>query len=328
MAILITGAAGYIGSHAVWTLDELGEHTVALDNLSCGTHEALPPHVPFVEGDVGDEALMRRAMDVYGIDTVMHFAALSDVAESMTNESRYMYHNATASGVLFQAARDAGIKHIVFSSTAAVYGDPPTNPVAEDVVLNPASPYGVSKVAAEELLASHVNEAPDMTAVVLRYFNVAGADRAGRTGNRDPAPTHLIARACETALGERSYLEIYGTDYPTPDGTAVRDYIHVSDLVSAHVSALAYLRAGGPSVTLNCGYGRGYSVREVVNTVRQVSGLYFEVRERPRRAGDPTAVVADNSRIRETLDWEPHFDRLETIVDDELAWMRTIRIPR
>lgn len=325
MTTLVTGAGGYIGSHALYALQSIGERVVALDNLSRGVRAAVPSTIPLVVGDVQDQNLVRRVVKEYSVDAVMHFAAFVDVAESVENQSLYIQNNTDASEVLFCTVAEAGVPYIIFSSTAAVYGDRAENPVDESAELNPVSPYAVSKQWAERLLEACAAARPGITYATLRYFNVAGADRMLRTGNRSKHPTHLIARACLAALGEIPYLGVFGTDYPTPDGTAVRDYVHVTDLVVAHVKVLQYLRAGGASVVLNCGYGSGYSVRNVIDALERVSGRRLDARAAPRRAGDVAAVVADARKIRAVLGWEPKYESIDSIIADELLWQRHFR---
>ncbi|HXY90775.1 MAG TPA: UDP-glucose 4-epimerase GalE, partial [Xanthobacteraceae bacterium] len=300
MAVLVTGGAGYIGSHMVLALVDAGEDVVVLDDLSTGFARAVHPKARFVQGDVGDEALVLRLIAQHGIDAVVHFAARIVVPDSVTDPLGYYLANTVKSRALLAAAIAAGVKRFVFSSTAAVYGMPAENPVSETAPANPMSPYGASKLMTEWMLRDAA-AAHGMNYVVLRYFNVAGADPEGRSGQSTPNATHLIKVACETALGKRSRMEVFGTDYPTADSTCVRDYIHVTDLVAAHLDALAHLRANGESLTLNCGYGRGYSVLEVIEAVKRISGKDFPVVYAPRRAGDPAAIVARADRIRAAL---------------------------
>jgi UDP-glucose 4-epimerase len=306
MPVLVTGGAGYIGSHAVLALTDLGEQVVVLDDLSTGTRKAVPASARLIVGDVGDSALVQRVIAEHRIEDVIHFAAKLIVPDSVADPLGYYFANTVKSRALFAAAIGAGAKRIVFSSTAAVYGMPAENPVAEDAPTVPISPYGSSKL------------------MTLRYFNVAGADPDGRSGQNSPVSTHLIKVASEVALGKRQDLEIFGNDYPTPDGTCIRDYIHVTDLAAAHVDALRHLRAGGQNLTLNCGYGLGYSVLDVVEAVKKVSGSNFPVRMSPRRPGDPAAIVARAERIRDELGWQPRYDDLALIVAHALAWERTI----
>ena len=319
MTILVTGGAGYIGSHMVHALTDAGERVVVLDNLSTGFRFLIPNDVPLVVGSTGDRELVRNVIRRHGITAVIHFAASIVVPESVADPLAYYSNNTMNTCSLLGAAVETGVKHFIFSSTAAVYGNPQAVPVREDAATMPISPYGSSKLMSEIMLHD-TGRAYGLRFVVLRYFNVAGADPKQRTGQSTPAATHLIKVACETALGKRPKIEVFGTDYPTPDGTCIRDYIHVSDLADAHSAALAYLRDDGASATFNCGYGRGASVLEVINSVKRVSGRDFPVEIRGRRAGDPAVLVADVSRIRSTLDWQPQFEDLDTIVSHAFAW--------
>ncbi len=323
MAVLVTGGAGYIGSHMVLALVDAGEEVVVLDDLSSGFARAVHPKARLVQGDVADEALVLRLIATHGVDAVIHFAARIVVPESIANPLGYYLSNTVKSRALLAAAIAAGVRRFVFSSTAAVYGMPVENPVSESAPANPISPYGASKLMTEWMLRDAA-AAHGLNYVALRYFNVAGADPEGRSGQSTPNATHLIKVACETALGKRNRMEVFGTDYPTADGTCVRDYIHVSDLVAAHLDALKHLRAGGVSLTLNCGYGRGYSVLDVIDTMKRLSGKDFPVFYAPRRPGDPAAIVAGAERIRAELGWRPKFDDLSTIVTHALAWERTL----
>jgi UDP-glucose 4-epimerase len=319
MAVLVTGGAGYIGSHMVLALVGAGESVVVLDDLSAGFKEAVHPKARFVIGDVADEKLVASLIKEYKIDAVIHFAAKIVVPESVTDPLGYYLANTVKTRALLAAVVAGGVKHFVFSSTAAVYGNPEENPVGEDAKLSPMSPYGSSKLISEWMLRDVAN-AYDFHYVALRYFNVAGADPEGRTGQSTKGATHLIKVACETASGKRNRMSVFGTDYPTPDGTCMRDYIHVSDLVAAHLDALRYLRAGGENLVLNCGYGRGFSVLEVIDTVKRVSGKDFPVEIVGRRPGDPAAIVARAENIRKKLGWQPRYDDLATIVTHALAW--------
>jgi len=319
MTILVTGGAGYIGSHTVHELTDAGEQVVVLDNLSTGFRFALPAGVPLVVGDVGDRALVGSVMARHKVEAVIHFAGSIVVPESVADPLGYYLNNTVASRSLIEAAVKHGVKHFVFSSTAAVYGDQDRSPVHEDASKAPLSPYGWSKLMTEVMLRD-VARAHGLKHVILRYFNVAGADPKLRTGQSTPAATHLIKLAAQTAIGLRPALQVFGTDYPTPDGTCIRDYIHVTDLARAHSSALRHLRAGGASDTFNCGYGRGSSVLEVIEAIRRVSGLSLDVEYVGRRAGDAASLIADVTRIRATLDWEPDYDNLDTIVAHALAW--------
>ena len=333
MTVLVTGGAGYIGSHMVHELLDAGERVVVLDDLSTGFRWAVPESVHFVHGDSGDQALLVRLFREHAVDAIIHFAACIVVPDSVRDPLRYYRNNTVNSRALIESAIQCGVRHFIFSSTAAVYGNPATVPVDEEAPTLPISPYGWSKLMSEIMLrdASRAHAGKHgLNHVILRYFNVAGADAQGRTGQSSAAATHLIKVAAETALGLRPKLEIFGTDYPTPDGTCIRDYIHVADLGAAHGLALRYLRAGGKPLTLNCGYGHGFSVREVIDTVKRVSGSNFLVEEAPRRQGDPARIVAASERIRDILGWRPRFDDLSTIVGHALDWERrlTSRFPR
>jgi UDP-glucose 4-epimerase len=323
MAILVTGGAGYIGSHLAHELADQGAEVVVLDDFSTGTPAAVQARATVVEGDVGDAALLREIIGERGIDAVVHFAGSIVVPESVAEPLKYYRNNTANSRTLIEAAVEGGVEAFVFSSTAAVYGEPEASPVPEDARLAPMSPYGSSKLMTETMLRDAA-AAHGLRYAALRYFNVAGADPRQRTGQSTPAATHLIKVAVQAALGLRERLDIFGTDYPTPDGTCVRDYIHVTDLARAHVAALDRLGGGGDSMVLNCGYGRGASVREVVEAVKRVSGADFPVREAPRRPGDPASLVAGVERIRGTLDWRPEYDDLDTIVAHALAWERRL----
>lgn len=327
MTILVTGGAGYIGSHVVLGLVERRQSVIVLDNLSTGFRNAVAEEARLFVGDVGDENLVSKLMAEHRVEAVMHFAASSVVPDSVANPLDYYSNNTANSLALLKAAVQASIRHFVFSSTAAVYGNPDTQLVGEDLPPRPVSPYGTSKLMTETMLRD-VASASDLKYVVLRYFNVAGADPKLRTGQSTQGATHLIKVAVQAALGVRSGLEIFGTDYPTPDGTCIRDYIHVCDLVSAHIEALKHLRSGGSSATLNCGYGHGYSVREVVDMVKRVSGTDFAVAMRPRRTGDPASVVADTQAIRRGLAWAPAYDDLDTIVRHAIAWEQKLMAER
>jgi UDP-glucose 4-epimerase len=319
MTILVTGGAGYIGSHMAHMLVDAGERVVVLDNLSTGFEWAVPKGVPLVVAETGDPVRVAALIAEHRVDTIIHFAASIVVPDSVRDPLSYYRNNTVNSRALLEAAVNGGVRRFIFSSTAAVYGNPETVPVDENAQLAPMSPYGNSKLMTETMLKD-VGAACDLTYVILRYFNVAGADPTMRTGQSTVGATHLIKVAVEAALGKRPKLEVYGTDYDTPDGTCIRDYIHVTDLASAHMAALTYLRTGGSSATFNCGYGHGYSVLEVVDAVKRVSGRDFEVVRAPRRAGDPAMIVADSARIRAQLGWVPRFDDLDTIVGHALAW--------
>jgi len=319
MTILVTGGAGYIGSHMVLELLDAGERVVVLDNLSTGLERLVAKPARLIEGDIGDEHLVRLILKRHSIEAVVHFAGSIVVPESVANPLLYYHNNTAKSRALIAAAVAAGVRNFIFSSTAAVYGNPEQTPVPETAGLKPMSPYGTSKLMTELMLADTAR-AHDFRYVALRYFNVAGADPAGRSGQSTPKATHLIKVASEAALGKRSHLDVFGTDYPTSDGTCVRDYIQVSDLAKAHMAALRYLRDGGTSDVFNCGYSKGYSVLEVVDAVKRVSGRDFEVRLSPRRPGDPASIVADSAKIRAMLGWTPEQDDLDRIVAQALGW--------
>lgn len=320
--ILVTGGAGYIGSHVVRQLAEANESVVVLDNLSTGFRQAVL-HGELVVGDTGDAACLDDIFSRYAIDTVMHFAAHTVVPESVADPLKYYRNNTCASRMLIERAQRAGVRHFVFSSTAAVYGIPPGGIASEESPTAPINPYGTSKLMTEWMLRDVAAVSP-MRYVALRYFNVAGSDPQGRIGQSTPNATLLTKVACEVAVGKRERLFIFGTDYPTPDGTGVRDYIHVEDLADAHLKALEYLRRGGESVVLNCGYGRGYSVREVIAAVERAAGKKLATEEAPRRPGDPPVLVAEATKIRSTLGWTPRFDDLEAIVESSLGWERKL----
>lgn len=319
MAILVTGGAGYIGSHMVLELVDAGEDVVVLDNLSTGFRWAISPAAKLVTGDVGDQALLRTLFHENKIEAIIHFAGSIVVPDSVSDPLGYYYNNTVKSRALIAAAVEGGIKNFIFSSTAAVYGSPKENPVSETAELNPMSPYGSSKLMTEIMLRDTAI-AHDFRYVALRYFNVAGADPRGRSGQSTPRATHLIKVACETALGKRDHMQVFGTDYPTPDGTCIRDFIHVKDLARAHVSALAHLRKGGRSDVFNCGYSKGYSVLQVIEAVNRVSRKNLNVQLAPRRPGDPPAIVAASTKIRSQLGWSPQHDDLDQIVAQALAW--------
>jgi UDP-glucose 4-epimerase len=327
MAVLVTGGAGYIGSHMVYQLVDAGETVVVLDNLSTGFQWAVAEDVPLIVGETGDQTLVGRVIRDYGVDAIIHFAASIVVPDSVRDPLLYYRNNTSNSRALIECAVHTDVKHFIFSSTAAVYGNPGETPVREDAPTLPISPYGWSKLMTEIMLRDAAN-ASGLHYANLRYFNVAGADPHGRTGQSNRAATHLIKMAAETALGLRPMLEVFGTDYPTPDGTCIRDYIHVSDLVTAHCEVLRHLRAGAPSLTLNCGYGHGFSVLDVIGAVKRVSGVDFNVVNAPRRAGDASRIVAASDLARTTLGWQPRFDDLLTIVAHALAWERELQAQR
>jgi UDP-glucose 4-epimerase len=324
MTVLVTGGAGYIGSHMVLALLDAGEDVVVVDNLSTGFSWVLPPEVPLVVGDMGDQDLIARTLREHKVEAIAHFAAKIVVPESVADPLGYYLNNTVKSRALIEAAVRGGVKQFIFSSTAAVYGEPATIPVPEDLPLNPVSPYGRSKLMTEWMLQDTAC-AHDLRYVILRYFNVAGADPRGRSGQSSANATHLIKVAAQTALGARPRIEVFGTDYPTKDGSCVRDYIQVSDLADAHVVALKHLRGGGESLVLNCGYGQGYSVLDVIDVVKKVSGVDFPVVISPRRSGDPAAIVARADRIRAELGWQPRHDNLQEIVSQALTWERALK---
>jgi UDP-glucose 4-epimerase len=323
MTILVTGGCGYIGSHMVHALADAGEKVVVLDNLSTGFRSALPEGVPLYVGNVGDEGLVCAILGAHAVQSVIHFAASIVVPDSVRDPLFYYRNNTMNTRALLESAVKSDVRHFIFSSTAAVYGNPETMPVAEDAPTRPMSPYGASKLMSEIMLHD-VAAAHELKYVVLRYFNVAGADPKLRTGQMTAGATHLIKVATEAALGLRAKLDIFGTDYPTPDGTCMRDYIHVSDLVAAHRLALQRLRAGGASLVANCGYSHGYSVLEVIDSVRRAFGHDFEVKMGDRRPGDAAAVVANSDLARAELGWTPQRDDLDQIVADALAWERIL----
>jgi UDP-glucose 4-epimerase len=319
MSVLVTGGAGYIGSHMALELLDAGEPTVILDNLSTGLAGAVPQEAELIEGDVGDQGLVRSIIEGRGIESIMHFAGSVVVPDSVADPLGYYLNNTVKSRALIETAVACGVRHFIFSSTAAVYGMTGEQPVAEDAPLAPISPYGSSKRMTEIMLADAAR-AHNFRYVALRYFNVAGADPRGRAGQSTPRATHLIKVACETALGKRRHIQVFGTDYPTRDGTCIRDYIHVTDLTRAHLAALRHLRTGGASDVLNCGYSRGYSVLEVIDAVKRASGRSFDVRLGPRRPGDPAVVIAATDRVRKLLGWVPQHDRLDAMVFQALRW--------
>jgi UDP-glucose 4-epimerase len=319
MTVLVTGGAGYIGSHTVLALAEAGEDVVVIDDLSTGFSAYLPEGVPLFIGDAGDENLVEGVIAQHNIESIIHFAGSVVVPDSMRDPLGYYRNNFMTARSLLNVAVKRGISRFIFSSTAAVYGNPDQVPVPEHAPTRPLSPYGSSKLMTEIMLHD-VAAAFGMQYVVLRYFNVAGADPQARIGLATVGATHLLKIAVEAATGQRAKIDVFGTDYATPDGSCIRDFIHVTDLSQAHRSALAYLRRGGASTTLNCGYGRGYSVLETIDAVRRVSGRSFAVQYAPRRPGDIMTMVADTTRIRSILDWKPQYEDLETIAAHALAW--------
>lgn len=319
MAVLVTGGAGYIGSHMVWALLDQGEEVVVLDRLSTGFDWAVAGAATLVVGDIADQNLIRETIRKHEVDAIIHFAGSIIVPESVADPLGYYLNNTAKSRDLIEVAIRSGVKNFIFSSTAAVYGSPETFPVSEEAPLRPESPYGTSKLMTEMMLRDCAT-AHDFRYTALRYFNVSGADPKLRTGQSTKGATHLIKVACETATGKRPYMEVFGTDYATRDGTCVRDYVHVWDLVNAHYLALQRLRGGGGSLIANCGYGQGYSVLEVIEAVRKVAGTDFEVRMSGRRPGDAVAIVASNDRCRHDLGWQPKHQGLEEIVGHALGW--------
>jgi UDP-glucose 4-epimerase len=322
--VLVTGGAGYIGSHAVLALKDAGWSVAVIDDLSNGVRRAVPDDVPFYEGNIADRSLLERIFAEQGTQAIMHFAGSIVVPESVEKPLFYYANNTVATHALIGAAVDAGIKHILFSSTAAVYGAPEKVPVAEDDPKEPINPYGSSKLMTEWMLRD-ASSAHPFNYGALRYFNVAGADPQRRTGQQGKGSTHLIKVAVETAVGLRDHVAVYGTDYATPDGTCIRDYIHVSDLAAAHVAALEWLIAHPEeNLVVNCGYGRGLSVLEVLDAVDRANGMPIRRVMEGRRAGDPPMLISANQRILETLDWHPRFNDIDRIVGDALGWERTL----
>lgn len=320
MTILVTGGAGYIGSHMVWELLDHGEEVVVIDNLTTGFEWSVPDRARLIMGNIGDRKLLRRVVEQFDIEAVIHFAGSVVVPESIEKPLTYYENNTCNSRNLLQVITEAGIDKFIFSSTAAVYGEPMTSgPIREDAMLNPMSPYGSSKLMTE-IMVRDAALASNMRYVMLRYFNVAGCDPLQRTGQSTRGATHLIKIACETATGKRPAMSIFGTDYDTEDGTCIRDFIHVSDLVSAHYAALNFLRQGGLKFTANCGYSKGYSVRQVVDAVKRVSGRDFPIQEDRRRPGDIPALVANSHRLMSRLSWTPKYDDLDLIIDTALKW--------
>ncbi len=324
MTVLITGGAGYIGSHAVLAFREAGRAVAVVDDLSTGHREAVPEGIPFFEGDVGDQAFIQALLDTQEISNVVHFAGSLIVPESVEHPLAYYHNNTVASRNLIEACVKTGVCKFIFSSTCAVYGIAEQLPLSENSPTNPINPYGRSKLMTEWMLRDAA-DAHDLAFVSLRYFNVAGADPKGRAGQSTPKATQLIKVASEAVVGLRDHVTVFGEDYDTPDGTCIRDYIHVTDLADAHVAALCYLEAGGESRILNCGYGHGFSVRQVLETVQQISGQDLIIRPGPRRLGDPPALFADVSQIRDALGWCPAHDDLHEIVASALSWERMLQ---
>jgi UDP-glucose 4-epimerase len=322
-SVLVTGGAGYIGSHTVLQLVARGERVVVLDDLSTGFRQAVRD-IPLVIGSVGDRRLVDALLDEHRVDTIVHFAAHTIVPESVSNPLKYYGNNTCSTRSLLEAASTAGVKHFVFSSTAAVYGVAGDGLISEESPTAPINAYGTSKLMSEWMLRD-LSAVTPMRHVALRYFNVAGSDPAGRIGQSTRAATLLVKVACEAAVGKRTHLSVFGTDYPTPDGTGVRDYIHVEDLAGAHLNALDYLRGGGRSLTANCGYGHGYSVREVLSSVEKIAGLKLNIKEEPRRAGDPPSLVAKCDKVRSVLGWQPKLDDIDTIVRTSLEWEKRLQ---
>ena len=322
--VLVTGGAGYIGSHAMFALKDAGWTVSVIDDLSTGVRRAVPDDVPFYEGSIADAALVKRIFADQGIQAIMHFAGSIVVPESVEKPLSYYGNNTVATHALMSAAVDAGLKHILFSSTAAVYGAPEKVPVAEEDPKEPINPYGASKLMTERML-SDASAAHPFNYGALRYFNVAGADPQGRSGQQGKGSTHLIKVAVEAAVGKRDHVAVYGTDYPTPDGTCIRDYIHVSDLAAAHVAALEHLIDNPErNLVMNCGYGRGLSVFEVLDAVDRANGTPIKRLMEGRRAGDPPQLISANQRIVETLRWHPRYNDIDAIVGDALAWERRL----
>ena len=320
--ILVTGAAGFIGSHAILSLNEAGHTVIAVDDLSTGRRWAVPPEIIFIQADVGDAAAMRDIFARRRIDAVMHYAGSIEVGESVTHPLEYYRNNTVGSLTLIEAAIAAGVGKMVFSSTAAVYGEPERQPIQEDAPTRPINPYGWTKLMTEQMLKD-ASAAHGLRYVALRYFNVSGADPQGRAGESIKKPSHLIKRAVQAAIGVLPELGLFGEDYPTPDGTCVRDYIHVSDLVDAHLLALNHLEAGGENLTMNCGHGKGISIREVICAVERATGEPLNVRSAPRRPGDPPQLIAAADRIRERFGWQPKYD-LDAMVVSALKWERLL----
>lgn len=324
MSVLVTGGAGYIGSHVALAFLDQGERVVVVDDLSTGVLRNIPASAQFIQGDVGDKQFVCQVVADECVDSIVHLAGSVIVPESVVKPLEYYRNNTANSRVLIEAAVDMGVRSFLFSSTAAVYGEISAGVVDEHAALAPISPYGTSKMMTEMMLRDAAL-AHDFNYVALRYFNVAGADPQGRSGQSTPGATHLVKITCQTALGRLPKIDIFGTDYPTPDGTCVRDYIHVSDLADVHVAALNYLRQGGASEVFNCGYSRGYSVLEVIDAVKRISGRDFVATPSARRAGDPAILVAASQKLHKVLGWEPCQGTLDSIVRDALAWESSVR---
>src|SRR3984957_5525071 len=320
--ILVTGAAGFIGSHAILALSEAGHTVIAVDNLSTGRRWAVPADMTFIQGDIGDAGLMRDVFPRHTVDAVMHFAGSIEVGESVTHPLEYYRNNTVGSLTLIEAVIAAGIKRMVFSSTAAVYGEPERQPIQEDAATKPINPYGWTKLMTEQMLRD-ASAAHGLNYVALRYFNVSGADPRGRAGESIKKPSHLIKRAVQVAVGILPELGLFGEDYPPPDGTCVRDYIHVSDLVDAHLLALNHLKAGGETLTMNCGHGKGISIREVIRAVERATGVPLNVKSAPRRPGAPPQLIAAADRIKEKFGWQPKYD-LDAMGVSALKWERLL----
>lgn len=321
-SILVTGGAGYIGSHVVKLLGERGENTIILDDLSTGFEHSIL-YGKFIQGNTGDKKLVDRILQQHNIDSVLHFAAHTIVPESVENPLKYYENNTCCTRNLLECCSKAGIKNIIFSSTAAVYGELETGFASEETPTAPINPYGSSKLMSEQMIRD-LSKATELNHVILRYFNVAGSDPDRKIGQSTKNATLLIKVAAEVAAGKREKLFVFGTDYPTPDGTGIRDYIHVSDLAEAHINALDYLRNNGESTTLNCGYGHGFSVKEVINAINEEHGVPICVEEMPRRAGDPPELISVAEKIRQTIGWQPQYDDLNLIVKTSLAWEKKL----
>lgn len=324
MTVMVTGGAGYIGSHMVWELLDNGEDVVVVDNLVTGFEWSIPEGVKFVKADIGDQEMMEQVLAENKVDSIVHFAGSVVVPESLEDPLKYYQNNTGNSRNLIAAAIKVGVKRFIFSSTAAVYGEPLTaGPISENAILNPMSPYGTSKLMTE-LMIRDTALAHGLNYVILRYFNVAGCDLQGRTGQSTAGATHLIKVACEAAAGKRPLMKVFGTDYDTKDGSCVRDFIHVNDLVNAHYVALRFLRKGGRKFTANCGYNQGYSVLDVIETVKRISGNDFRVVMDERRAGDIPALTANSSRLQSRLSWSPKYNDLDMIVSSALEWEKKL----